>query len=249
MTQSTADEVSESTLTDGQVIMPFYLIVDVSSSMSGDIQELNEAIQQLIRDICDDPVVDDLVMLSIITFNHNAQTIVPLDSPSSLTPPTVTASGGTNYGAAFREYHQVFEQDRAKLKSQRIKMYRPCVFFLTDGAPGDGNYAETFQSLFAYDPEQKTGNRAFPYFVPFGFRSAPEEVMRKLAYPNFGRTKGRWFLSRSNSVKEVLKAMTEVIGKTVISSGQSASQGLPQIVPPAPSANLDAQFGEAEDWM
>jgi hypothetical protein len=249
MTQSYSEEIRETAVTDGQVIMPFYLIADVSGSMQGDVQELSIAIDDLIQTIRKDPVVDDLVMLSIITFNHSAQTLVPLGSPSELNPPIIQAGGGTNYGAAFHEYHRVFEQDRAALKGRGLKVYRPCVFFLTDGAPGDRDYAGTFRSLFAYDPATKTGNRAFPYFVPFGFRDAPEDVMRRLAYPDFGSIRGRWFLSRSSKVGEVLKAMAEVLGRTVISSGQSASQGVPQIVPPTPPAGMNAQFGEAGDTV
>ncbi|HEX5407649.1 MAG TPA: VWA domain-containing protein [Pseudonocardiaceae bacterium] len=249
MTQSYSEEISDTAVVAGQVIMPFYLVVDVSSSMRGDEKELNEAIVEMIQTIRKDPVVDDLVMLSIITFNHTATTIVPLSSPSEMQPPVISASGGTAYGAAFQEYHRAFEQDRVRLKDQGIKVYRPCVFFLTDGAPGDRNYAETFRSLFAYDAEARTGNRAFPYFVPFGIRDATEDVMRRLAYPDFGPTKGRWFLSRSSKVAEALKAMTEVLGRTVISSGQSAAKGLPQIMAPTPTPGSDTQFGEAGEWM
>src|SRR3712207_6757162 len=81
MTQSYSDEVRETVAIEGQVIMPFYLIIDVSGSMSGDEQKLTFAIDDLIQTIRKDPVVDDLVMLSIITFNHAAQSVVPLGSP------------------------------------------------------------------------------------------------------------------------------------------------------------------------
>lgn len=249
MTHISTEEISESAMTQGQVIMPFYLIVDVSGSMVGDVQELNTALKEMVQAILRDPVVDDLVMLSVITFNSGAQTVVPLSSPSDINVPSFQATGGTNYGAAFHEFHRAFEQDRARLKGKGIKVYRPCVFFLTDGAPGDAGYAATFQSLFTYDPESRTGNKSFPYFVPFGFRSAPEEVMRKLAYPNFGPTRGRWFLSGSNSATEVLKSMAEVLGRTVISSGQSAVAGVPQIIPPTPPTGSNTQFGEAGEWM
>jgi uncharacterized protein YegL len=249
MTQFSTEEVSESVATDGQVIMPFYLIADVSASMADDVQKLSAALDELVLAIRKDPVVDDLVMLSVITFNHTARTVAPLASPSEIKLPSIHAGGGTNYGAAFHEYHRSFEQDRSRLKGQGMQVYRPCVFFLTDGAPGDSDYGNTFRSLFAYDMASKSGNRAFPYFVPFGFRSASEEVMRKLAYPDFGPTKGRWFLSRSNNVAEVLKTMAEVLGRTVISSGQSASAGAPQIVPPTPVPGSNTQFGEAGELM
>jgi von Willebrand factor type A domain len=248
MTDSDSEVVREDRVLEGQVIMPFYLIADVSGSMRQDERELNEALADLIRAIMKDPVVDDLVMLSVITFNHAAQTVVPLSSPSEITPPVLRPSGGTSYEAAFREYDRAFAQDRAALKARGNQVYRPCVFFLTDGAPADrATYLETFRSLFAYDPESGTGNRAFPYFVPFGFRDASAHVISTLAYPDFGTTKSRWYLSASSNVGEVLHTIADVLGRSVVGSGLSASAGRPMIVPPEPPAGSGVQFGDAGD--
>jgi uncharacterized protein YegL len=237
----------ESRNVEGQLIMPFYVICDVSGSMSGDMQQLNSALIQLRTDIMSSPVVDDLTMLSVITFGTDAQTVVPLAAPSEIALPTLVSDGGTNYGAAFREYHRAFEADRARLKAEGKQVYRPCVFFLSDGAPGDRNYKETFRSLLAYDPVAKQGNRAFPYMVTFGFRDASEEVMRELAYPDFGSTRGRWFVARSSNVGELLHSMTKAIGNTVVSSGMTVPEGNPRIVPPVPEPQSGMQFGEAGD--
>lgn len=246
MTPADSEAVRDTTTAvRGQVIMPFYLIIDVSSSMRGEETNLNGAVKELIEEIRLDPIVDDLVMLSIITFNHDAQTVRPLDNPSGLVPPTFTVSGGTNYGAAFTEYHRAFEQDRARLTNEGIKVYRPCVFFLTDGDPGDKDYLQTFQRLFAFDPESKIGNRAFPYFVSYGFGGATVPVIQSLAYPDWGGPKGRWFMSSSDDVRYILREMAKMLGKTVISGGLSASQGNPQTVPPTPEPGSDVQWGEA----
>jgi uncharacterized protein YegL len=248
--ESGSDEaVASVTNVEGQLIMPFYIICDVSGSMYQDMADLNKALADLTSDIMSNPVVDDLTMLSVITFGSGAQTVVPLDSPSAITLPSLSAGGGTNYGAAFREYHRAFEADRARLKAQGKKVYRPCVFFMSDGAPGDSDYKQTFTSLLAYDPETGKGNKAFPYVVTFGFRDAPQHVMQELAYPDFGRSKGRWFLARTNNVGELLKSMTSAIGNTVISSGVSANAGTPQIMPPSVPKNQGIQFGEAGDFV
>jgi uncharacterized protein YegL len=248
--QTAADTaVTTVELVEGQLIMPFYLLCDVSGSMYGDMTDLNAALAQLRTDIMSNPVVDDLTMLSVITFASDARTVVPLAPPSQVQLPTLTAGGGTNYSAAFREYHRAFEQDRARLKAEGKKVYRPCVFFLTDGAPGDPDYLQTFRSLLTYDPETKQGNRAFPYLVSFGFRDAPEQVMKQLAYPDFGRARGRWFVARTNRIGELLTSMTSAIGNTVISSGMSAGQGTPQIMPPTVAPNQGMQFGEAGDFV
>lgn len=234
---------------EGQMIMPFYILCDVSGSMHGDMPALNAALAQLRSDIMSDPVVDDLTMLSVITFSTGARTVVPLAAPSEITLPTLTSSGTTEYGAGFREYHRAFEADRARLKAAGKKVYRPCVFLLTDGGPTDRDYLSTFRSLFTYDPATKQGNKAFPYVVTFGFRDAPEKVMRELAYPDFGSSRGKWFVARTNNVGELLKSMTSAIGKTVISSGLSVTVGPPQIVPPTMTKTQGVQFGEAGDFV
>ncbi|MEV6851588.1 VWA domain-containing protein [Actinoplanes sp. NPDC051411] len=248
-TMHASDHIPAVDHVEGQLIMPFYIICDVSGSMYGDMKDLNAALNQLRSDIMSDPVVNDLTMLSVITFQSSAQTVVPLGAPSEINLPALSAGGGTNYGAAFREYHRAFEADRARLKAEGKKVYRPCVFFLSDGAPGDRDYLQTFRSLLAYDPQAKTGNKAFPYVVTFGFRDAPQEVMQQLAYPDFGGTRGRWFVSRSSNVGELLKSMTAAIGNTVISSGQSASTGNAMIVKPAMEDSSNTQFGEAGDHV
>lgn len=249
-TYGESDEVRENqTAVQGQVIMPFYLICDVSGSMSGDIGHLSSGIRDLIDSVKADPVVEDLTMLGIITFNHQAQVAVPLDSAGRINQPNLSASGGTNYSSAFQEYHRAFTADRSRLKAQGRKVFRPCVFFLTDGEPGDRpTFLSTFRSLFAFDPHTGTGNQAFPYFVPIGFRTASEQDMRSLAYPDFGE-KGRWFLTRNTKVSDVLKQVADMLGNTVISSGQTAAAGAPRIVPPTPPAGSDSQWGIAGGFV
>ena len=232
---------------EGQLIMPFYIICDVSSSMHSDMDELHAALAGLLADIVNDPVVNDLTMLSIITFASTARTIAPLDEPSAIILPVFIAGGGTNYGAAFHEYHRAFEADRARLKAEGKKVYRPCVFFLSDGAPLDSDYRQTFDSLLGYDPVTHMGNRAYPYVISFGFRDAPEHVMRNLAYPDFGQRRGRWFRARTSRVGELLEAVASAIGKTVISSGASVATGVPQIVLPTLSEDEMFRSGEAGD--
>lgn len=234
----------------GQLVMPFYVICDVSPSMSNDMEALNAALVQLKADIMSDPVTDDLTMLSVIAFGGSARTVVPLAPPSEVVLPTLTMINGTTFGSAFKEYHRAFEADRTRLKAEGKMVYRPCVFFLTDGEPGDKmDYLQTFRSLLTYDPETKQGNKAFPYIVTFGFREATEKVMKELAYPDFGPSRGKWFLAHSNNVGELLRSMTNAIGNTVVSSGKSAAAGTPQIVPPEAPPQAGMQFGDAGDTV
>ena len=226
--------------TEGQVVMPFYIICDVSGSMEPDMQALNEGIAELRREIMKDPVADDLAMLSVIAFSDTARTVMPLNFPSLVQDPRLTCGGLTNYTAAFREFHRAFEIDRVKLRGEGKRVYRPCVYFLTDGVPTSTDHGQVFQQLFGYDPTTKQGNSRYPYVTPFGFGGATEEAMKAIAYPTFGEKRGRYFLAKLGvPVSSLLKAMTGMIATSVLSSTQSATTGAPAVVQPALDSSSD----------
>jgi uncharacterized protein YegL len=231
--------------TEGQVVMPFYLVCDVSGSMCGDMNELNAGVADLRDEIQKDPVADDLAMLSIIAFDDTARTVVPLGFPSAIDLKPLTCGGLTNFSAAFREFHRAFQADRARLRSEGKRIFRPCVFFLTDGVPTSTDHTQVFQQLFGYDPATKQGNSSYPYITPFGFRQATEESMKAIAYPNFGEKKGRYFLAKNGvAISTLLKAMTGMIATSVLGSSLSATTGAPQFVPPPTDAapELEGSF-------
>ena len=88
--------------------------------------------------------------------------------------------------------------------------------------------------------------KQYPVFIPFGFREAPEDVLRKLAYPP---EKGRWYHIKNDDIGQVIKLILDIIMKTVVSSGQSSSTGKPTLVhAPVPAAPGVTQ-GDAEDWI
>jgi uncharacterized protein YegL len=228
------------------MVMPFYLICDVSYSMIGDMAALNDGVQRLRRSIVAEPLVDDVAHIAVMTFSDVAKVVMPMSQMSEKPVPTLSVEGGTNYGAAFRELGRVIPVDAAALKAQGYRIFRPCAFFLTDGEPLDSDYLETFKSNLTYNRTTGEGMKQYPVFIPFGFRQAPEDVLRKLAYPP---EKGRWYHIKSHDIEQVIKLILDVIMHTVISSGQSSSTGKPALVhAPAPSAPGVTQ-GDAEDWI
>ena len=234
--------MAEEAGSEGQVVMPFYIICDVSGSMCGDMVALNQGVADLQKEIMQDPVADDLVMLSVISFDDTARTVVPLDFPTAIKLKPLTCGGLTNYTAAFREFHRAFEADRTRLRGEGKKVFRPCVFFLSDGEPTVNDYQQVFKQLFGYDPATKQGNKAYPYVTPFGFRDATAATMEAIAYPDFGEKKGRYFLAKQGaSVAQLLKEMTGVIANSVLSSGRSVGSGSAQFVPPATNSMSDME--------
>jgi uncharacterized protein YegL len=245
MTDYPEEQVKEGSFTEGQLIMPFYLIIDCSGSMHGDLPTLQRDLQALVGEIASDGVACDTTMLSIITFGSGARTLVALSDPGSITVPTLSDMGGTDFGAALKEYDRAFKADYARLKSEGSKVFRPCVFFLTDGYAGD-NWEETFNRLLSWDPRSRTGNQMYPYIVAYGYRDAQEETMKKLAYPNFGEKLGKWFLSRTNNVSELLKSMLGTIGQTIVTSGLSVGAGRPQLNLPQAVSTPGTLAGEPD---
>jgi uncharacterized protein YegL len=225
----------------GQVVMPFYLICDVSGSMWVDLPALNAGIDLLQREIMHDPVVADLTVVSLITFADTASTAMPLTFPSEIQRPPPGSDGLTNYGPAFREFHRAFQADRSRFKGEGKRVFRPCVFFLTAGEPTDGDYARVFASLLGYDPATKRGNAAYPHVTAFGFRDATAETMATIAYPTFGDKRGRYFLARHDaSVSGLLAVVAGAIAISVVGSANSVGNGSPQFIPPTDLPGMDA---------
>jgi uncharacterized protein YegL len=230
----------------GQLVMPFYLVCDVSRSMANDMQELNEGIRRLRRAVVSEPIVDDVAQIGILTFSDSAKVVMRLGQMSLYDIPVLSAEGGANYGAAFRLLAQTIAQDVAGLKEQGYKVYRPCVFFLSDGEPSDPDWDRTFRETLTYDVATGRGMKTHPVFVPFGFRDASEYVLRRLAYPP---GKGRWYHSKSHSVEVALRGILDTIMNSVIGSGMSVRMGEPTIDLQEPSPDYGIISGDPGEWI
>jgi uncharacterized protein YegL len=222
----------------GQLVMPFYLICDVSYSMADDIRSLNDGVRRLRRAIVAEPVVDDVGQVCVMSFSDTAKVVMPMGQMSEQEVPELHVEGGTDYGEAFRALAQAIGHDTAKLRADGYKVYRPCAFFLTDGEPNDRDWHQTFTSTLTYDRESGHGMKAHPIFVPFGFRDAREEVLRQLAYP---KDRGKWYHAKTDDVGQALKGILDIIMNTVVTSGHTAGAGQPAITqqPPAPGSDIE----------
>lgn len=211
---------------EGQLVMPFYLICDVSASMSGDMAALNDGLRRLQGAIVTEPVVDDIAQICVMSFSDTARVLLPLAQMSEAPMPTLAPQASTNYGAAFQLLASTVEHDVKRLKNDGYKPYRACAFFLTDGAPTDRGWHQTFTGTLTYDRQAKRGMKAHPIFVPFGFRDAREDVLKKLAYPP---ERGKWYLAKNTSVEQALKGILDIIMQTVITTSQTVPAGSPTL--------------------
>lgn len=118
--------------------LPVYLVLDTSGSMTGEaIESVNYGISTLVQALRSDPYALETAFLSIITFDSNAQQVVPLTELTQFQLPTLTAQGTTAMGAALEVLAESIQRDVVKNTAERKGDWKPMVFLMTDGMPTD----------------------------------------------------------------------------------------------------------------
>lgn len=158
-------------------ILPFYLVCDESSSMAGNpIQVMNDELPKVHSAIGSNPVLADRTWFSLIGFSTSAQVLLPLCDLGTVTSmPGLQANGTTSYAAAFDLLYDTISDDVAKLKADGNQVYRPAVFFLSDGQPTDTKWEASYQRLI--DPSW--GPR--PNILAFGLGSVEPQTLQQVA--------------------------------------------------------------------
>jgi uncharacterized protein YegL len=119
-------------------ILPLYVVCDQSYSMADHLDVLNDGLTQLHAAVGTDPVVAEKTRFCLIGFSGIAEVLQPLCRASDVTGITgLTIQAATSFGAAFRVLRDTIESDVDTLKARGDQVYRPAVFFLSDGHPTD----------------------------------------------------------------------------------------------------------------
>ncbi|GGN82495.1 hypothetical protein GCM10010112_59960 [Actinoplanes lobatus] len=215
---------------DRLLVLPFYIVVDVSLSMSvpqgGDksaIQAANEILPTVIDGIEASPTLGDVVRLGAVDFSDDARVVLRLDDVRNVNPiPQFTVRGATSYAAAFRLLRQEIEKDYAQLRGDNYKAYRPAVFFITDGEPTD----DQSDIVAAYNELTDPSFKLRPNLIPFGVGTATKDQLDQWVYPKEGSKKPmRSYVMRDGA--DPAKAITkvaEILLSSVIASAQSVSE-------------------------
>lgn len=201
-------------------ILPFYLVCDESGSMDGDpLRAMNEALPELHKEIGSNPVVCDKTRFSIITFNDRAKVLQPLEDLSQITRlPQLEADGTTDYANVFRLLRSEIESDAQALKAEGHRVFRPSVFFLSDGRPNDNDWETALASLT--DPAWKL----HPNILAFGIGAADPGIIRKV-----GITKA-FMADGSKLPAQALSEFATMLTRSIINSGSAGNLPAP-IVP------------------
>lgn len=203
-------------------ILPFYLVCDESGSMAGEpLNSINSALPDLHREISTNPTIADKTRFCLIGFSDEAKVLQPLVDLSDISElPLLEASGLTSYGAAFRTLSQCIEADVNRLKSEGHEVYRPVVFFLSDGVPTDRWLGEH---------KALTNARYRPNIIAFGIGEADERTIGAVA--NF-----RAFMQKDSNVsaaqalREFAASLTRSIVRSAASLGTKPGGGFNLVI-------------------
>jgi uncharacterized protein YegL len=210
-------------------LLPFYLVCDESGSMAGPpIDAINASLPELHQEIGSNPVVADKTRFCLMGFSDHADVLLPLADLSTVTAmPKLSAGGGTNYEAAFTTLRKTIETDVNSLKQAGNTVYRPAVFFLSDGHPNRNNWQQAFQSLTAADWRPR------PNILAFGFGSADENVIRQVATTRAFMANGT--IGPADALREFAQSLIRSIVNSVTPSasnpGGGANLSMPDNVP------------------
>jgi uncharacterized protein YegL len=197
-----------------QQVLPFYLLCDESGSMGGvPVQAINDSLPKLHTEIGSNPVVADKTKFCLIGFNHQAQVLLPLSDLSSVSSiPGLQADGGTDYSSAFDLLYNTIASDVAQLKANGDQVYRPAVFFLSDGQPGD-DWSVAYQRL----TDQSWP--LHPNILAFGFGSVHAATLQQVA------TVRAYIADGSMGPDAALREFATSLIQSIVNSGSKPTSG------------------------
>ncbi|MDN5480974.1 MAG: VWA domain-containing protein, partial [Chryseobacterium sp.] len=118
--------------------LPIYFLVDVSESMVGEpIEQVQEGIANIIRELKKDPYSLETVYISIVGFAGEAEVITPLQDIISFYPPKIPIGSGTSLSQGLIKVMDCIDRDIVKTTYERKGDWKPIVFLFTDGVPTD----------------------------------------------------------------------------------------------------------------
>ncbi|EHZ6901843.1 VWA domain-containing protein [Vibrio cholerae] len=114
--------------------LPVVLLLDVSSSMSGDkIDNLNKAVKDMLDTFAQEEKMETEILVSVITFGNQVELQVPYTKASQVQWQGLQANGMTPMGTALKMAKAMIE-DKETTPS---RAYRPTIILVSDGQPND----------------------------------------------------------------------------------------------------------------
>lgn len=182
---------------------PCVLLLDTSGSMQGEsIQELNRGLNAFREELFSDSLSMKRVEVAIVTFGP-VRVVQDFTTPDELPVMALTAQGDTPLAAAAERAFSLLRQRKELLRKNGIKLFRPWIFLITDGAPTDN-----WQNL---PPMIRSGeeSKSFSFFA-LGVDKADFGILRQIAVREPMKLNGarfrEFFLWLSASLKTVSRS-------------------------------------------
>jgi len=206
--------------------LPVFLVVDTSWSMGdeqpGSTERLIDVANQLVPLIVEKcgqhPTLDQKLRLSLIQFSSAASVAIPLGETDSFRSsiPQLQPQDATDFGAAFELLYTEINDAVPSLRGGRddYGVYRPTVFFITDGEDnGDSDRRDRAWAALT-DP----GFKFRPHFFTFGVAEASSKQL--------GQYKsGRGLVAVTKDPAKAVEGLSDVLGslvRSIVSSSVGA---------------------------
>ena len=114
--------------------LPVYILIDTSTSMRGEpIIAVELGLKALMESLNRDPYALETVCLSIITYNSQAEQILPLTEVYKTRIPELTAKGRSALGEALELLCEKVKKEVHKNTPEAKGDWKPLLFVLSDG--------------------------------------------------------------------------------------------------------------------
>ena len=182
---------------------PCVLLLDTSGSMQGEsIEELNRGLQLFRQELYNDSLSMKRVEIAVVTFGP-VRVLQDFKTVDRFRLPPMQANGDTPLGAAVGCGLHLLKQRKETLRNNGIKLFRPWIFLMTDGAPTD-NWQHLPQTISAGEE-----NKSFSFFA-LGVHNADFGVLKQLCVREPLKLSGvrfnEFFLWLSASLKNVSRS-------------------------------------------
>ncbi|MGI5506511.1 vWA domain-containing protein [Lentzea sp. CA-135723] len=154
-------------------VLPCYLVCDVSFSMGDHLDEVNAGLREFRGVVHADRRAPAQVLLCVVVFADSPLVVRPLrpalDPATDIRP---RQESGSDFGSAFTLLRTVIETDVRLLKSERVRVRRPMVFFVSDGRPTDPAWPAALARL--------TATAACPEMIAFGLGTVDQPTLGRI---------------------------------------------------------------------
>lgn len=114
--------------------LPVYILIDTSTSMRGEpIVAVELGLKALMESLNKDPYALETVCLSIITYNSQAEQILPLTEVYKVRIPELLAKGRSALGEALELLCEKVDAEVLKNTPEAKGDWKPLLFILSDG--------------------------------------------------------------------------------------------------------------------